>query len=110
MPSHGDEQAPVAPPSYYRAQARYARALHVHALTLIQTGLASQCPCWPLCPPLARMGRAPLPAPPSHHPTGCGLLGTATDPLDPCHAGSHCLAGSLDVYSFHPGCLGRLAG
>jgi hypothetical protein len=37
MPTHCDEQAPVPPPSYYRAQAQRARALRLHALTLIQT-------------------------------------------------------------------------
>jgi DDE family transposase len=41
MPSTCNEQAPVPPPSYHRrevqAQAQRARALHINALTLIQT-------------------------------------------------------------------------
>ena len=37
MPTHCIEQAPVPPPSYYRAQAQHARALHIDALTLIQS-------------------------------------------------------------------------
>ena len=41
MPSICNEQAPVPPPSYARrevqAQARRARALHINALTLIET-------------------------------------------------------------------------
>src|SRR5437899_5290345 len=35
MPTLIEEQAPVAPPSYQRAQARQGRALHMNALTLI---------------------------------------------------------------------------
>ena len=41
MPSMCNEQAPISPPSYSRAQvqaqAERARALHINALTLIQT-------------------------------------------------------------------------
>ncbi len=41
MPSTCNEQAPVPSPSYHRrevqAQAQRARALHINALTLIQT-------------------------------------------------------------------------
>ena len=41
MPTIVSEQAPVPPPSYHRrevqAQARRARALHINALTLIET-------------------------------------------------------------------------
>ena len=41
MPTSVSEQAPVPPPSYHRrevqAQARRARALHINALTLIET-------------------------------------------------------------------------
>src|SRR5947209_13932653 len=40
-PTNFNHQAPVPPPSYHRrelqAQARHARALHINALTLIET-------------------------------------------------------------------------
>src|SRR5260221_4844451 len=32
-----NEQAPVAPPAYHRAQARFGPALHIDALTLVNT-------------------------------------------------------------------------
>ena len=37
MPTIVNEQAPVPPPSYQRAQARLSRALHIDALTLVTT-------------------------------------------------------------------------
>src|SRR5436190_12533139 len=37
MPPLLEEQAPVAPPAYHRAQARLSRALHIDALTLLTT-------------------------------------------------------------------------
>src|SRR5437016_6123390 len=37
MPTLIEEQAPVAPPAYQRAQARLNRALHIDALTLVTT-------------------------------------------------------------------------
>ena len=35
MPALCPDQAPVPPPSYHRAQAQRARALPIHALTLV---------------------------------------------------------------------------
>ena len=35
MPTRIEEQAPVAPPSFQRGQARLSRALHIDALTLV---------------------------------------------------------------------------
>ena len=37
MPMMLNEQAPVPPPAYHRAQARLGRALHLDALTLVRT-------------------------------------------------------------------------
>src|SRR5258708_24089415 len=37
MPRTLNEQAPVPPPAYHRAQARLGRALHLDALTLVNT-------------------------------------------------------------------------
>src|SRR5271169_3346011 len=37
MPTRIEEQAPVAPPSFQRGQARLSRALHIDALTLVTT-------------------------------------------------------------------------
>ncbi len=37
MPTAWNEQAPVPPPSYHRAQAQRAGGLHLNALTLIET-------------------------------------------------------------------------
>src|SRR6266704_1901826 len=37
MPSVVSEQAPVPPPAYHRAQARLGPALHIDALTLVNT-------------------------------------------------------------------------
>lgn len=37
MPQLVHEQAPVPPPAYHRAQARLGRALHLEALTLVNT-------------------------------------------------------------------------
>ncbi len=37
MPQIVNEQAPVSPPAYHRAQARLGRALHIDALTLVRT-------------------------------------------------------------------------
>ena len=65
MPTTYNEQAPVPPPSYHRrevqAQARRARALHLNALTLIETlhllalcRLAVQLAHWRCAPPLAK--------------------------------------------------------
>src|SRR5437588_3629704 len=37
MPLALEDQTPVAPPSYHRAQARLGPALHIDALTLVNT-------------------------------------------------------------------------
>ncbi len=37
MPTISNEVAPVPPPAYYRAQARLGPALHIDALTLVNT-------------------------------------------------------------------------
>src|SRR5215472_17286020 len=37
MPTIVIDQAPVAPPSYHRAQARRRSSLHINALALVQT-------------------------------------------------------------------------
>src|SRR2546421_7368150 len=37
MPLALEDQTPVAPPSYHRAQARHEPALHINALTLVRT-------------------------------------------------------------------------
>src|SRR5947209_11227816 len=37
MPLALEDQTPVAPPSYHRAQARLGPALHINALTLVTT-------------------------------------------------------------------------
>jgi hypothetical protein len=37
MPSVVNEQAPVPPPTYHRAQARLGQALHIDALSLVTT-------------------------------------------------------------------------
>src|SRR5260370_17103011 len=71
MPTTCQEQAPVPPPSYSRAQvqaqAQRARALHINALTLIETlQLLALCR---LAVQLAHRGcRAPLPKGPGGAP------------------------------------------
>lgn len=46
MPTISNEVAPVPPPAYYRAQARFGPALHIDALTLVNMlHLPSECVC-----------------------------------------------------------------
>ncbi len=79
MPSTCNEQAPIPPPSYARAQvqaqAQRARALHINALTLIQTlhllalcRLAVQLAHRRCPPPLRHPAQAVLHAPTARNP------------------------------------------
>ena len=66
MPTTLDEQAPVPPPAYYRAQARQA-GLHIDAVTLVTT-----LHLWALCRVAVRLAHwrcpPPLPAGPGGDP------------------------------------------
>jgi hypothetical protein len=72
------------------ALARLSRpypALSGLRLTAVVPALSCQCPRCPLCPASLAVGCSPVSPSPSHYPSGCGLLGSATDPLDPCCPG-----------------------
>jgi len=57
MPTKLDEQAPVPPPAYHRAQARQA-GLHIDALTLVTT-----LHVWALCRIAVRLAHWRCPPP-----------------------------------------------